>query len=284
MGGRRWIGWVMLAWLGAAPSPAAAFGAEGHRITGLIAAALLTDQARAELSSIVGSDDLAALSLVADERRAEFSAQQPDSPRWHYDDRLVCHPDLPRADYCPGGACASAAVEHFRQVLADRTAPRSERAMAVLFLVHIVGDIHQPLHAADNNDRGGNAVRVRLPGDARVRSLHAVWDVDLVRLALAGRPVDEVATSWRSRYTADIGRWQTGTVESWLLESYRQAYVLTYGLLPAFECDRPADAVLVLTPAYVERATALQSELLTKAGARIAAVLNDALSVGVTGR
>jgi len=273
----RIVGWVLCA-AGVVPVQALGFGADGHRITGYIAEAELSAQARLELEAILGPHDLADLALAADERRAEFQERWPDSPRWHYDDRLVCHPDLSVAEYCPGGACASAAIGRFRAILADRTAPREERAMAVLFLVHILGDIHQPLHAADNNDRGGNAVRVVLPGEQGTRSLHAAWDVDFVRLALKGRSPKEAEQAWRRRYAGDFARWRSGSQDTWMQESFALATKVTYGELPDWNCDTPPHEVVRLSAQYVEHVVALMPAQLAKAGIRIATVLNEALT------
>lgn len=253
------------------------FGAAGHRVTGAIAEALLTPATRAGLSELLGGVDLAALSVAADEQRDALRAELPDSPRWHYDDRLVCHPDLSPDDYCRGGACASAAIARLNGVLADARAPRAERARAVLLLVHSVGDIHQPLHAADNNDRGGNSTRVRLDENASTRSLHQVWDVDFVQRALAGRSPREAADAWRAQYARELSGYALADAKAWMAESYGVAREFAYGGLPGFACDTPPRAPVVLPAAYVERATRLMPLLLTKAGVRIASVLNAAL-------
>src|ERR1700682_6005666 len=79
------------------------WGAEGHRITGYVADGRLTPRTRAALRQILGDFDLAELTLEADVRRAELSRVYAGSERWHYDDRLVCHPDLSAEDYCPQG-------------------------------------------------------------------------------------------------------------------------------------------------------------------------------------
>lgn len=275
----HWVVGGLLCLVFALPGRAVAFGAQGHRITGMIAQAHLTPEARVELTAILGAFNLAELALAADERRGEFKERFAESPRWHYDDRLVCHPDLPVADYCPAGACASAAIGRFRALLSDRKAPREERALAVLFLVHIIGDIHQPLHAADNNDRGGNSVRVALPGGQAARSLHEAWDVEFVRIALAGQSPKAAAQAWQTRYARDFGAWRSGSVESWMQESYALAVKVTYGELPAWDCDAPPSDVLVLSPGYVAHATELMPAQLVKAGIRIAEVLNQALAV-----
>ncbi len=258
------------------PATTHAFGAQGHRVTGEVAARLLPAAILDEVEGLTGSRDLAALANVADTDRAALAGRYPASSRWHYDDRLVCHPDLPFADYCPAGNCASAAIGRFSGILADRARPVAERRDALLFLVHIVGDIHQPLHAADNNDRGGNAVRVVWPG-VHPQSLHAAWDVEFVRLALDGRTPAEAAAGWLERYRPDLAAWQQGSVDSWMAESYARAVDSAYRPLPEWQCDVAAAGVVSLSPAYVSRATDLAPRLLTEAGARIARVLIDAL-------
>ena len=261
------------------PAAAHAFGAQGHRVTGEVAARLLPAAILDEIERLTGSRDLGLLANAADADRATLAIRYPASSRWHYDDRLVCHADLPVADYCPAGNCASAAIARFSSVLADRSRPDAERRDALLFLVHLVGDIHQPLHAADNNDRGGNAVRVIWAG-AHAQTLHAAWDVGFVRLALAGRTPADAAAEWLDRYRQEIAAWQHGSVGSWMEESYERAVNDAYRPLPDWQCDVAALGVVSLPAAYVSHAVELAPRLLTEAGVRIARVLRDALDGG----
>lgn len=262
------------------PLVAQAFGAQGHRVSGEIAARLLPVEVLNEVERLAGSRDLGLLANVADTDRASLAARYPDSARWHYDDRLVCHPDLPARDYCPSGNCASAAIARLSAILADRTRADAERRDALLFLVHILGDIHQPLHSADNNDRGGNAVRVTWNG-GRPQSLHTAWDVEFVRLALDGRAPARAATDWLERFRPEVAGWQSGSVKTWMQESYRRAVDEAYGPLPGWQCDVAATGRVTLPEAYVGHAVEMMPELLTAAGARIARVLGDALGPGL---
>ena len=258
------------------PEAAHAFGAQGHRVTGEVAARLLPAAILDEVERLTGSRDLGSLANAADADRATLASRYPASSRWHYDDRLVCHADLPVVNYCTAGNCASAAIDRFSSVLADRTRPDAERRDALLFLVHIVGDIHQPLHAADNNDRGGNAVRVIWEG-GRAQTLHAAWDVGFVNLAIAGRTPAGAGAEWLDRYRLEIAAWQHGSVASWMEESYGRAVNDAYRPLPGWQCDVAGVGVVSLPATYVSRATELVPRLLTEAGARIARVLSDAL-------
>jgi len=85
---------------------------------------------------------------------------------------------------CPNGACVVAKIEQFERVLADRQASERERLEALKYLVHFIGDMHQPLHASNNHDRGGNDVTVTFVG--RQTNLHAVWDSGIIEPAVSG--------------------------------------------------------------------------------------------------
>jgi hypothetical protein len=253
------------------------WGAEGHRITGFVAESQLTPRTQAALRELVGDTQIAELALEADKRRPELAQQYPGSERWHYDDRLVCHPDVPLADYCPGDNCASRAIARMESVLRNPASTRAERRDAVMFLVHIIGDIHQPLHASDNNDRGGNQSRVRLPGENKDRSLHSVWDIDLVRRVARGYSPPTMAQELVSRYRPHLEQWRQGSPSDWLAESYAISQRLAYGQLPGMTCDTPLQAAVTLPERYLNDADRVVPEQLAKAGTRIAAELNSAL-------
>jgi hypothetical protein len=229
------------------------------------------------LRELVGDIELAELALEADQRRPELAKLYPGSERWHYDDRLVCHSDVPLADYCPGDNCASRAIARMDAVLRNPASTRAEKRDAVMFLVHIIGDIHQPLHASDNNDRGGNQSRVRLPGENKDRSLHSVWDIDLVRRVARGYSPPTFARELMSRYQSHLKQWRQGSPSDWLAESYAISQRLAYGALPGMTCDTPLPTVVTLPERYMNEADRVVPEQLARAGIRIAAELNSAL-------
>ena len=131
--------------------------------------------------------------------------------------------------------------------------------------------MHQPLHAADDHDQGGNRKIVRARG-IRPRNLHHYWDTEFV--ARLGPDAQAIA----QRLIADIGpaqlrRWAAGTPADWAGESFAMAKAYAYGPLPAADrCDH-----YELTAAYVADATAVTAEQLSKAGVRLAYLLNEAL-------
>jgi S1/P1 Nuclease len=277
---------LTLAW---APG-ALAWGPQGHRTVGAIADRLLTPAARAAVGELLAGDldrfgnpsgrrTLESISVWADEIRG--SAQ--DRPRWHYDDIPVCGPAPPREAYCPGGECNSAQLERLIGVLGDRSADPRARNEALKWVVHLLADLHQPLHAADNHDAGGNRVAVVLAG-VRTRgreNLHRVWDGELVRLALGTRghqqpPPDIEALAHEARsLSATAGQ---GTPLSWASESNHLARNVAYRY-PGFACGRAPADVVVLDRAYQSEAEAIVRERLLLAGGRLARLLNERLTL-----
>jgi hypothetical protein len=158
-------------------APAFAWGKIGHRVTGAIAAHYLSDDARAAIEDILGPEGLAEGSTWADFMRAspEDFWQMESSP-YHY----VTIPA--GATYAQAGAPpqgdAITAIAEFTRTLKDPDATREEKALALRFIVHIIGDLHQPLHAGNGTDRGGNDFAVVYFG--RETNLHSVWDSGMI--------------------------------------------------------------------------------------------------------
>jgi hypothetical protein len=255
-----------------------AWGASGHRITGEIATALLTPEARRQLRELIGSDDLSLVANYMDEERAALALTYPGSPSWHYDDRPVCAGDTAYAQYCPAGNCATTQVSKWLAVLADAGADPAQRAFAVRLLVHVVSDLHQPLHAANNADQGGNQVLVLLPGGTQPQKLHKVWDVDFVDFATRGSSEPAYASRLLAQYAGEIPIWQHGSVVDWAAECYELALQVVYHPLPGFACNWRPDKPIVLPESYVAAAVAIIPQQLARAGARIAFELNSALA------
>ena len=202
--------------LGLAPAgPARAWGAEGHRIVGLVAERLLDARTRAALKALAGDDSLADLGLWMDRERDRLRSELPGSERWHYDNRPLCAPATPLGEYCADGNCAARAFDRASARLADRGAPRADRLEALRIVVHVLADLHQPLHAADNDDRGGNEVLVRVGRRSRPKSLHAAWDADFVKRAVRGESEEAFAERLVGEHRATLGRLEAGGRASW---------------------------------------------------------------------
>jgi len=274
--------------LGAASS-AGAWAPQGHHLSGAIADRLLTPQARAVVGELLADDrdkfgrpshrtSLEAVSTWADEIRGTPASH----PRWHYDNIPVCGSATP-GQYCPDGQCNTAQLKRLTTVVADARAPLEQRNEALKWIVHLVADIHQPLHAADNDDEGGNRVQVALEG-MRTRGqveLHAAWDRELVRLAVRARrhrqrePIEALAREAQQRLAA---RGQ-GTPDSWARESHELAKEVAYHY-PQFACHSVPGGIVVLSRGYQAAAAPVVRERLLLAGARLAGLLNEALAAG----
>jgi hypothetical protein len=267
---------------------AAAWGPQGHRTVGAIADRLLTPPAHTAVLTLLAGDldkfgapsgrtTLEAVAVWADEIRGTPA----DRPRWHYDDIPVCG-GAPRGRYCPDGQCNTAQLERLSALLRDPRATARERNEALKWLVHLVADIHQPLHAADNHDHGGNDVTVVLAG-VRTRgreSLHRAWDNELVTLALHSRnrqqpPANIAALAVEARsLVGDAGQ---GSPDSWAVESNNLARNVAY-TYAGFACNIVPQGTVVLDAAYQQQAEALVRERLLLAGARLAALVNQTLA------
>ncbi|QLC23476.1 S1/P1 nuclease [Parasphingopyxis sp. CP4] len=161
----------------AAPMPAQAWGQLGHRIIGQLADERVSGRTRAEILLILGVEDLAEASTWPDEERsnpADF--WQNDASPWHY---VTVPPgnSYPDVGAPPQGDAASALTQ-FAATVRDRSAPAEDRALALRFIIHIVGDLHQPLHVGNGADRGGNDEQVTWFREET--NLHRVWDTDMI--------------------------------------------------------------------------------------------------------
>ncbi|HYS75697.1 MAG TPA: S1/P1 nuclease, partial [Burkholderiales bacterium] len=166
--------------------------------------------------------------------------------------------------------------------LGDESARLPQRNRALKWVVHLVGDIHQPLHAANRRDRGGNTVQVSFfrqrdnPPYGSL-NLHAVWDVHMVRRLAAGRGGERAFVS-ASLSERDKAAWEKGSISGWVAESHAIAGDFAYAALPAAaSCRRKITGVVALGEAYYDQAAPVIEVQIRKAGVRLAKVLNEAL-------
>lgn len=180
-----------------------AWAGQGHRLTAELAQRQLTPAARAEVARLLAGEPeptLAGVASWADLLRDADPAYFKRTSRWHYINAKGggCGFDVARD--CPDGNCVVAAIEAQRAILADPAQPLAARRDALKFVVHLVGDAHQPMHAGNRTDAGGNqfqiSLRTRLPPEAYARdkyvngvmgtNLHAVWDYYVLGESLLG--------------------------------------------------------------------------------------------------
>jgi hypothetical protein len=299
------------------PASARAWGCEGHQVVALLAEKHLTPHAMAMAKKILaevpidpalsryckegGIDALADASTWPDDMRG----LRPETAPWHYVDIPLGTTRREVEKFCdPKEGCVTRAITEELATLRSADADPKERADALRFLIHFVGDLHQPLHAATNNDQGGNCVPVAffdaLPQlrnpqtESYAPNLHGVWDTNILERATTGKTVDQVASDLDQSFQRQIARWQKGPVniDAWAWESYELAVRDVYGKLPVrvpVEAPRPVTScqddthisarMLELSEhledPYQKMAVPIVRERLAQAGARIAMLLNQ---------
>ena len=251
-----------------APATVLAWGKDGHRIVGELAQHQLKPAAQAEVTRLLAGEaepTLAGVANWADELRETDPERKAPSSKWHYVNfpRADCHYTPPRD--CPDGNCAVNAINRQFLILSDKTRSDAERAQALKFLVHIVGDAHQPLHAGYKDDRGGNEFQINYAGDGT--NLHSIWD----RAILKSRgltPRDYVAELERqSPLPYDRTRLSDRPAVDWVTESCQ--LVQQGGLYP------PKHEI---GEDYIAKHRPLAEQRLRQAGARLADMINYALA------
>ena len=194
-------------------SPAYPWGSKGHEIVVAITETQLSDSARRRIKELYPQGTtLADASTWPDKAGRQIRDMDP----YHY----VNFPkDANAYDHqrdCKLRNCIIEAIAWYMQVLKLPDAPRNEKRIALRFIAHLVGDIHQPLHAGFAEDRGGNSVDVRFNG--RKDNLPSFWDTALVQLE-EGTP-SEIAARIQPVVTSDdVQQWQQGSPAEWALES-----------------------------------------------------------------
>ncbi|WP_240913930.1 S1/P1 nuclease [Sphingomonas sp. HDW15A] len=268
--------------------PAAAWWEYGHETVGRIAFEAARPETRAALRKLMAQGRLLETpdcSVATIEKLSywpdcvkplaeRFSYASP----WHYQNVDICKPfDLKAA--CKDGNCVSAQIERQSRLLADRTVPTRERLMALAFLVHFVGDLHNPMHAGDRGDRGGNDVKANYGRVGGRTNLHSIWDGYLAERAISTPPggahalLASIPSSERPALAA-------GTVEDWSREQWESARKFAYASLVGDPCGAKPEARPTLDEPDVR---ALIPELrrgVVAGGLRLARLLDDALLHG----
>lgn len=297
---------------------ARAWGCKGHQTVALIAEKHLTPDAKQMVQLLLSSNPID-LHLkrycgnVTNDLMVDASTW-PDDVRgdrkngpWHYI-------DIPRGThggtlkgYCGPGSCITQVIEEQRKFLRDRTADAGQRAEALRYLIHFVADLHQPLHAINNGDNGGNCVPVKyfrhepLPNPFRPEhedyspNLHQVWDTEIVERDMEISSPQRYADELDERFRSESAKWEAAgiQVETWAWETHERAEKEVYAALPqkiGVEPDvKPANCAdnnhiakrmlekhEVIGDAYQAKASQTVEMSIAEAGVRLAMILNEA--------
>lgn len=297
-------------------TPAFPWGCEGHRTVALVALDQLTPHARAMASNLLqgepsdaslrrfcGHSDLppfADLSTWADDIREKRKETAP----WHFVDVPLGVTRDRMYDACPvATGCVTSALRGQLDVLRSGSSANAQKSEALMFVIHFVGDLHQPLHAATNNDRGGNCVPVAFftqepkesPNGENFRpNLHGVWDTDLVERVSKEHEPAKFASELTAEFNSDIHSWkqQPINLDDWAWDSHQLAQGIVYGDLAekiALEAPVPVESCAddnhvakrlfqlheKIDERYLQDASPVIRQQLAKAGTRLAMLLNQ---------
>ena len=280
------------------PETGRCWGDQGHEIVGLIAEHYLEPTVRSRAVTLLAQDASGLTRGTGIAEEATWADKFRDSDRdttrrnylktreWHYinieldrpdlEEACFRHPALPigsKASEGPAGDCILDKIDEFHRELRSPTTGVGEKRVALQFLLHLVGDLHQPLHAADDHDRGGNDVRVK-GAESSPGTLHHYWDT--VFVGRLGRSAEDVSRDLIAGISEDDRRaWSGGSPADWAKESFRIARDDVYAPLHARVAD-PGGAIM-LDARYETDAVNIAARQLQRAGLRLARLLNDAL-------
>ena len=250
----------------ALPSPALAWGKTGHRVVAALADAQLSGLARAHVKELLGVESLAEAATWPDDMRsAPGQFWQKTATPWHY---VTLNGIV--YDHAPPEGDALDALNRYRATLQDPNASLADKQLALRFIVHLVGDLHQPLHVGKCCDKGGNEVKVKWFG--RDLNLHSVWDSALVEEEQLSF-TELAAKLQRHTSNADVLAWWDINPRDWISESAQ----LRETVYPERNRKDPK-APPELSYGYVYKYTPLMEQRLKQAGVRLAAYLNDIYS------
>lgn len=274
---------LMLAALLGAATPAHAWWEYGHETVATIAMASVKPQTRARIERLLARSDLLE-TPTCPARTIEQASVWADCVKnlkdrysyaysWHYQNIDVCRPFDLKAN-CPDGNCVARQIERDVRLLADRSQPTRVRVEALVFLVHFMGDLHQPLHAGDRHDRGGNDMKADY-GFRPNSNLHSIWDGLLADRAISTPPGGPMGILSMIP-VADRPAEAAGTVEDWSRESWQVAHDAYAALLGDACAPIPAKRPVLGNDRIVALIPVLRHQV-ARGGLRLARLLDESL-------
>jgi len=262
-----------------------AWGPTGHRVVGAVAEKYLKHHTQRKLKKLLQGESLASASNWPDEIKSD-----PDhyshTYNWHYTD---WRNDTPNYDRDHNNGALVVAIENNLSVLKDKKSSDADKVFAIKFLVHLIGDVHMPLHVGNGLDRGGNNCKVVYQGT--LSNMHRVWDENMIDFSHLS--YTELADFVNVVSKDEVKKIQTGSVLDWARESrdiretIYPAESTTPDALPSTipgvknYCDSslqlPQTALPQLGYDYAYKFMPVLKRRLLEAGLRLAMALNDAL-------
>ena len=246
------------------------WGVTGHRTIGKIAENHLSPAARTAVRELLGNESLADVSTWADEirGRSEYRA----TAGWHFAN-LPLGLDYSAFQRQVEGMTREnvySALLQQEKVLTDKASTREKKIEALKFVVHFVGDLHQPMHISREEDKGGNTIQLNYEGQGT--NLHSVWDSKL--LDKQGLDYEQLAVKCDKASSGEIRQWQSDPLIKWMWESYEISSKL-YAEVGAMKSRSIGDS-------YYQEHIATINQRIEQAGIRLAGVLNTIFKNGLT--
>ncbi|MBD3762387.1 S1/P1 nuclease [Rhizorhabdus sp.] len=274
---------ILVAMLTGLASPARAWWEYGHETVATIAMTSVQPETRRAIHRLLARSDLME-TPTCPARTIEQASVWADCIKtlkdrysyafnWHYQNIDVCRPFDIKAN-CPDGNCVARQIERDVRMLKNRELPLRVRVEALLFLVHFMGDLHQPLHAGDRHDRGGNDMKADY-GHVPNSNLHSIWDGLLAERAIS-TPVDGPKGILAEVPVAERPAMKQGTVEDWSRESWQVAHDAYAALLGDACAPVPANRP-ALDNAKVAALIPVLRRQVARGGLRLARLLDEAL-------
>jgi hypothetical protein len=267
-----------------APTQASAWWEYGHESVARIAWLNVNPHSRLEISRLLRQARLLD-TPTCPARTIEEASIWPDciktlgerfsyASSWHYQNVNICQP-FDQASACRDGNCVSAQIERNLRLLADRNVPVRERLFALAFVVHLMGDLAQPMHAGDHGDLGGNRVQASYGIIAGRTNLHSIWDGLIADRAIS-TPPGNAEGILSELGPAQKAAMREGAVTDWARESWQVSRDFAYGTIMTDPCGPAPTERPVITEAITQRLIPVVRQQVARGGLRLARVLDEA--------
>ena len=245
-----------------APLQSMAWGTEGHRVAGQIASSYLSPKARLAVRTILGDTSIAIASNWADFIKSDPNYSYLSS--WHYIDldKSYTYPELKEYLAQDTKVDAYTKLNFLISELKKKNLSKENKLLYLHMLIHIVEDVHQPLHVGHTDDKGGNDIKVTWFNTPT--NLHSIWDsqiIDFQQLSYT-----EYAATINHTTAAERAKWQKAPISEWIFESSQIAGKL-------YDEVKTGDSLSGYKYNFDHIATVNQQ--LLKAGVRLAGILNE---------
>lgn len=239
------------------------WGVTGHRTIGRIAENHLSAKAKAGVQALLGAQSLADVSTWADEVRLDPEYRQTAS--WHFLNLPLglTFPEFKQRVESMKTENVYSVLQQQEHILVNPSSSRQQQIVALKFIVHFVGDMHQPMHVSRAADKGGNTIQLNYNGYGT--NLHSLWDTKL--LHQAGTSYERLAKKYDHPTPEQIRKWQSDPVITWVWESYELSTRL-YAEVAAMRGHK-------INNRYYETHISIIQERIEKAGIRLAGLLNQ---------